>query len=176
MHSLWLHFCFQISMATLQLCSLQRPKNDIFVMWTMWKIRWKLTLSNSSLSRFQYLSHQMHLLFAQCSQCKVWYDTLPSHFPTLWIENALSLIFKSSHFQVFYRIGFLKNFIKFTRKHLQRSVCYSRFSDNGVFLWIFSKSLRATFYRTPPDGSIFLVVSTLLTSSYLKYDNTLHKK
>ena len=36
------------------------------------------------------------------------------------------ILFKSSHSEMFYKIGILKNFVKFTRRHLSRSLIFNK--------------------------------------------------
>ena len=55
--------------------------------------------------------------------------------------------------EVFNKIGVLKNFAKFTEKHLRQSLFFNKVS--GLRLWYscfpvnFAKFLRTPFYRTP---------------------------
>ena len=68
--------------------------------------------------------------------------------------------YKSSHSQMFYKIGVLKNFVKFTEKNLCRSfflmklhvshLFWSLFLILIVFPVTFAKFLRTPFFRTPP--------------------------
>ena len=55
------------------------------------------------------------------------------------------MIFKSSHSQMFYKTSVLKDFAKFTWKHLRPVTVSKRDSSSGVFLqilWFFKKTFR----------------------------------
>ena len=88
----------------------------------------------------------------------------------LWIEPLLQMMLKqldlkkrnkSTHLEVFCKKGALKNFTKFTEKHL----CQSRFFNkvagplkkrlwHRCFSMNFAKFLRLPFYRAPLDDSL----------------------
>ena len=62
----------------------------------------------------------------------------------LWLKSVVCYKKKEPP-QVFYKKSVLKNFAKFTGKHLKK-----RGSSTGVFLWIWRNILEHVFYRTPP--------------------------
>ena len=75
---------------------------------------------------------------------------------------------RSRHPKIFCKKGALKNFAKFTRKHLCRNLFFNkdaglrpaflfkRDSDTGVFLWILRNFQEHIFYWTPPvTASVF---------------------
>ena len=60
-----------------------------------------------------------------------------------WLLMVSVTLNRSSLSEVFFKIGALKNFAKFTGKH-----CY-----RGVFLWLLRNFQEHRFYRTPPVGT-----------------------
>ena len=61
------------------------------------------------------------------------FQAFPGH-QTLWILEYFQ--YRSTHPEVFYEIGVLKNFTKFTGKHLCRRFFLNECFNIGVFLWI----------------------------------------
>ena len=71
----------------------------------------------------------------------------------------------SSHSQKFFKIGFLKNFVKHTKMYLCRSLSLStlhhaaflkRESDTVTLLWILWIFLKTTFLQNTSAASVFL--------------------
>ena len=72
------------------------------------------------------------------------------------------MILRSIHLRVFYKKGVLRNFAKFTEKHMYRSLIFNkvaglqparllkRDSDSGVFLQYCEISNNTFFYGTQP--------------------------
>ena len=95
------------------------------------------------------------LIFSENNIAKLVGDTWGNCFNRLcqllynWIW--MNMIFKSSHWQMFYKIPFLKNFTKFTWKHLTPSTLLKRDSRTGVFLWILRYFQETLLYKTPLD-------------------------
>ena len=54
----------------------------------------------------------------------------------LYSWMRMNMIFKSSCLQMFYKIGVLKKFAKFKRKHLRPATMLKRDSSAGDLLWI----------------------------------------
>ena len=66
-----------------------------------------------------------------------------------WFDECLSVIFRSSLRRCSIRKGVLRNFAKFTGKHLRQSHCFKkRDSGPGVCLWILENFSDHLFYRT----------------------------
>ena len=65
-----------------------------------------------------------------------------------WFDEYLSVIFRSSLRRCSIRKGGLRNFAKFTGKHLRQSHCFKKDSGPGVFLWILENFSDHIFYRT----------------------------
>ena len=68
-------------------------------------------------------------------------------------NNGIHCKFRKSRLKVFYEKGVLRNFTKFTGKHLSQrpAALLKRHSGTGVFLWILRNFLDHLFYRTPLD-------------------------
>ena len=72
--------------------------------------------------------------------------------------------FRSCCSQLFYKIGILKNFAKFTGKHLccshfvtklqvsRLETLLRRYCSTGIFQWILCNFSKNLIYRTPPDN------------------------
>ena len=70
-------------------------------------------------------------------------------------ERTLASIYRSSHQKCSIKKGVLRNFTKFTRKHLYQSlfinkvqINWKRNSDTVFFLWIFWNFWEQLFYKT----------------------------
>ena len=67
---------------------------------------------------------------------------------------------KRSHQRCSLKKCVLKNFVKFTGKHLCQSIFFNKIAGLGLWQWcfptIFAKSLRTPFYRTPLDDCFWL--------------------
>ena len=60
--------------------------------------------------------------------------------------------------EMFYKMGALKNFSKFKRKHLiSESLLWLKFQVCGVFLWILQNFQERLFYRTPPRDYFWIL-------------------
>ena len=83
---------------------------------------------------------------------KYWFNKSTPKFACK--ENVYANTGRSSRPEVFCRKGVLRNFAKFTGKHLHLSLLFKLYwkwdSSTAVFLWIFSEISKNTFfYRTP---------------------------
>ena len=58
---------------------------------------------------------------------------------------------RSSHRRCSVRKGVLRNFAKFTGKHLCQSLFFNKVAGTSVFLWILRNFWEHFFYRTPAD-------------------------
>ena len=59
--------------------------------------------------------------------------------------NVLSETLRGSRPEVFYKVGVLKDFAKFTGKHLRQSLFFNKVAGLGRFPLNFLKSLRTSF-------------------------------
>ena len=66
-------------------------------------------------------------------------------------------VLRSSYRRCSLKKGILKNFAKFTGKHLCRSFFYQRDSDTGVFSWILRSFQEHLFYITAPSNYVCLL-------------------
>ena len=95
---------------------------------------------------------------------------------------------ESYHPEVFYKKGALKNFAKFTGKHLCRNHFFYKVAGlrpatflkkrfgHMCFPVNFVKFLRSSFYRTHSSGCLELYQKALVEFSCEKYVNYFHKK
>ena len=69
----------------------------------------------------------------------------------MWLNLVTSKAFRSSRSQMFYKIGVLKNFAKFTRKHL----CWSHFliKLHTCFPIIFVKFSKNIYFPITPQSN-----------------------
>ena len=87
---------------------------------------------------------------------------------------------RGSHQRCSVKKGFLKNFIKFTGKHLCQSLFLIKLQASGLQLFKkkklwhrcfpvnFAKFLGTPFYRTPPDDCFYIEVFGALSNIYDK--------
>ena len=92
---------------------------------------------------------------------------------------------RTSHPEVFFKIGALQNFAKFTRKQLYQSLISIKLQDSplplyqkrdsgtGVFLWNLRNFSKHLFYRTPPR-ECFLWSGNYIVD--MTNSNTVHEK
>ena len=66
-------------------------------------------------------------------------------------------VLRSSYRRCSLKKGILKNFAKFTGKHLCRSFFYQRDSSTGVFSWILRSFQEHLFYITTPSNYVCLL-------------------
>ena len=95
-------------------------------------------------------------------------------------QKTLSLNFKSSHLQMFFKIGVLKNFAIFAGKHLcwscflmklqawRSAILFKRDSNTGVFLWILQNFQEQLFWRASTNGC-FSVSNHKVSNKYWAY-------
>ena len=95
-------------------------------------------------------------------------------------QKTLSLIFKSSRLQMFFKVDVLKNFVIFAGKHLCWSyfliklqawtspIVLKRDSNTGVFLWILRNFSEYLFWRTFANG-YFCTSNHKVSSEYWAY-------
>ena len=89
---------------------------------------------------------------------------------SLFEANVDVFKIRSSHRTCSLRKSVLRNFAKFTRKHLCQSLLFNkvaglrpatllkRDSGMGVFLWILQNFYKHLFYRTPLDGCFYKIL------------------
>ena len=118
-----------------------------------------------------------HIFFKQLKRCHI---IRPFHFYTCNKEFSLEHwkcfpAFKSSHRRYSVRIGLLRNFAKFTGKHLYQSLRPATLLKMRVwhrcFPVNFAKFLRKPFYRTTPRDCIyalFILIQSSLSFSILE--------
>ena len=101
-----------------------------------------------------------HIFFKQLKRCHI---IRPFHFYTCNKEFSLEHwkcfpAFKSSHRRYSVRIGLLRNFAKFTGKHLYQSLRPATLLKmrfwHRCFPVNFAKFLREPFYRKPPGDCL----------------------
>ena len=70
-----------------------------------------------------------------------------------WQKNTQRLVSRSSLPEVFFKKGVLRNFTKFTGKHLYQ---YLFFNGTGVFLWILWNFLEHLFLQKTSGGCFWV--------------------
>ena len=92
----------------------------------------------------------------------------------VWNDSTLS---RSSHRRCFVRKVVLRNFAKFTGKHLRQSLFFNK-KDSGtdVFLWILQNFKEHVFYITPLGDCFSVSQETVLNIQFFwqwQRDNTM---
>ena len=106
------------------------------------------------------------------SLSKLWINFVYSLSTFFWAINLTNLLyypFRSSHRRCFVRKSVLRNFEKFTRKHLCKSLFFNKKktlwkkrSDTDVFLWTLRNIKEHLFYSSPP-GDCFCSFSSAIS-------------
>ena len=105
--------------------------------------------------------------------CSQWADPVLKCKKRVQDFHSYRLTYRSNHSKIFFKIGVLKNFAKFTRKHLwwrffliklqtwRPATLLKRDSNTGAFLRYLRNFWDYLFYGTPPVSASDLVNGTL---------------